>query len=207
MPAMVVSSRSMRAVPAESRQAQERGGLVKRPEIAIVPEKSGIGEMGMAYRRKLISAKWLRISGFWRDAPGAALRRPAAAEAETGALHGRANFSVRAAGRWRIRGTASASGEGRIASAICRTSARCSAWRSVPWAICSRQLNPSAMIEPVGGSLADGGQKFEFADGHAKCRTCRVRSRKSRPCRSIREREPGSRRRSGAETTLRRSSS
>jgi hypothetical protein len=35
----------------------------------------------------------------------------------------------------------------------------------VSWAICSRQLKPSATISQSGGRLADGGEKFEFADG------------------------------------------
>ncbi len=43
-------------------------------------------------------------------------------------------------------------------SAICRTSARCKARRGVPWAICSRQLKPSAMISQSAGARRTAGK-------------------------------------------------
>ena len=51
------------------------------------------------------------------------------------------------------------------ASAICRTSARWRAWRSGALGDLLAATESVGDDQPVGGRVADGGEKFEFADG------------------------------------------
>ena len=69
-----------------------------------------------------------------------------------------------------------------------RTSARCSARRSVVWAICSRQLKPSATISVSAGARRAPRAAAPARRPRSTRRSAPPRSRTRRPCRSSRSR-------------------